>query len=302
VDRDGCDRAVVVGGGYIGLEMTEALVDRGLKVSLVELAPQVMGPMDPEMAAPVHQTLKAHGVDLHLGVSVTEIQDKASCAVVQTSAGQSLEADLVIMAVGVRPEVTLARAAGLTLGERGGIAVNDTMQTSDPHIYAAGDAVEVRDFVGDFGTLIPLAGPANRQGRIAANHIFGRQTPYKKTQGTAICKVFELAVACMGLNEKSLKKLGMDYEAVFVHPASHAAYYPGAAQMSLKLLFDPQKGTILGAQAVGADGVDKRIDVLAVAMRAGLTVFDLEDLELCYAPPYGSARTRLTTRALWRPM
>ncbi|MCP4453113.1 MAG: FAD-dependent oxidoreductase, partial [Planctomycetes bacterium] len=195
VDRDGCDRAVVVGGGYIGLEMTEALVERGLKVSLVELAPQVMGPMDPEMAAPVHQALQVQGVDLRLGVSVTEIQDKATHAVVQTSAGQGLEADLVIMAVGVRPEVTLARSAGLTLGERGGIAVNEFMQTSDPYIYAAGDAVEVRDFVGGFGTLIPLAGPANRQGRIAANHIFGRQTPYKNTQGTAICKVFDLAVA-----------------------------------------------------------------------------------------------------------
>ncbi len=290
VDREACDRAVVVGGGYIGLEMTEALVERGLKVSLVELAAQVMGPMDPEMAAPVHQTLRAHGVDLHLGVSVTEIQDRASSAVVRTSAGHGLEADLVIMAVGVRPEVTLARSAGLTLGERGGIAVNEFMQTSDPYIYAAGDAVEVQDFVGDFGTLIPLAGPANRQGRIAANHIFGRQTPYKKTQGTAICKVFDLAVACTGLNEKGLKTLGMDYETVFVHPACHAVYYPGAAQMSLKLLFDPRKGTILGAQAVGAEGVDKRIDVLAVAMRARLTVFDLQDLELCYAPPYGSAK------------
>jgi NADPH-dependent 2,4-dienoyl-CoA reductase/sulfur reductase-like enzyme/peroxiredoxin family protein/rhodanese-related sulfurtransferase/TusA-related sulfurtransferase len=290
VDREGSKQAVVIGGGYIGLEMAEALVECGLKVSLVELAPQVMGPMDPEMASPVHQELALHGVELHLGASVTEIQDRAPSAVVQTSDGQSLEADLVIMAVGVRPEVSLARAAGLTLGERGGIAVNEFMQTSDPHIYAAGDAVEVQDFVGGFGTLIPLAGPANRQGRIAANHIFGRQTPYKKTQGTAICKVFNLAVACTGLNEKTLTKRGMDFEKVYVHPASHAGYYPGAAQMSLKLLFDPKQGTILGAQAVGTDGVDKRIDVLAVALRAGLTVFDLEDLELCYAPPYGSAK------------
>ncbi|NQV31346.1 MAG: FAD-dependent oxidoreductase [Phycisphaeraceae bacterium] len=290
VDREESQKAVVIGGGYIGLEMTEALVERGLKVSLVELAPQVMGPMDPEMASQVHQELALHGVSLHLGVSVTEIQGRASSAMVQTSDGQSLEADLVIMAIGVRPEVTLARQAGLTLGERGGIAVNEFMQTSDPHVYAVGDAVEVQDFVGDFGSLIPLAGPANRQGRIAANHVFGRKTPYKKTQGTAICKVFNLAVACTGLNEKTLAKRGMDFEKVYVHPVSHAGYYPGAAQMSLKLLFEPKQGKILGAQAVGADGVDKRIDVLAVALRAGLTVFDLEDLELCYAPPYGSAK------------
>ena len=289
-DKAGCEKAVVIGGGYIGLEMTEALVERGLQVSLVELSPQVMAPMDPEMAAPVHQELALNGVDLHLGTSVTEIQDRAPRAAVQTSSGQSLEADLVIMAIGVRPEVTLARSAGLTLGDRGGIAVNEFMQTSDPCIYAAGDAVEVQDFVGDFATLIPLAGPANRQGRIAANHIFGRQTPYKRTQGTAICKVFNLAVACTGLNEKLLTKRGLAYEKVYVHPASHAGYYPGAAQMSLKLLFEPKQGTILGAQAVGTDGVDKRIDVLAVALRAGLTVFDLEDLELCYAPPYGSAK------------
>lgn len=290
VDKEGSEKAVVIGGGYIGLEMTEALVERGLEVSLVELAPQVMGPMDPEMAWPVHQELASHGVALHLGVSVTEIQDRAPSAMVQTSNGQSLEADLVIMAIGVRPEVTLAREAGLTLGERGGIAVNEFMQTSDPCVYAVGDAVEVQDFVGDFGSLIPLAGPANRQGRIAANHVFGRKTPYKKTQGTAICKVFNLAVACTGLNEKTLIKRRMDFEKVYVHPASHAGYYPGAAQMSLKLLFEPKQGKILGAQAVGTDGVDKRIDVLAVALRAGLTVFDLEDLELCYAPPYGSAK------------
>jgi len=290
VDREACHNAVVVGGGYIGLEMTEALVDRGLKLSVVELEPQVMGPIDPEMAASVHQELAMHGVDLFLGVSVTEIQDKDSYAVVKTSQGQELDADLVIMAVGVRPEVALAKQADLILGERGGIAVNEHMQTSDSAIYAVGDAVEVQDLVGGFDTLIPLAGPANRQGRIAANHIFGRKSTYKKTQGTAICKVFNLDVACTGLNEKGLKKRGMAYEKVYVHPASHAGYYPGAEQMSIKLLFDPQKGKILGAQAVGTDGIDKRMDVLAVALRAGLTVFDLEDLELCYAPPYGSAK------------
>jgi peroxiredoxin family protein/rhodanese-related sulfurtransferase/TusA-related sulfurtransferase len=190
----------------------------------------------------------------------------------------------------VRPEVTLARDAGLKIGGRGGIVVDGHMQTSDPHIYAVGDAVEVTDFVGDFAAVIPLAGPANRQGRIAADAICGRDSQYAKTQGTAICKVFDLAVATTGMNEKGLKRQKMAYEKIYVHPASHAGYYPGAAQLSLKLLFEPQSGKILGAQAVGADGIDKRIDVLAVALRAGLTVFDLQEMELCYAPPFGSAK------------
>ena len=290
VEKEGCNRAVVVGGGYIGLEMAEALIERGLAVSLVELEPQVMGTVDPEMAAPLHQELRLHGVELHLGKSVTEVMTDDAGISVRLSDGQQLATDLIIMAVGVRPEVKLAKEAGLSIGQRGGIVVDEHMRTADPNIYAVGDAVEVTDFVGDFATVIPLAGPANRQGRIAVNTIFGRDSAYAKTQGTAICKVFNLAVAVTGMNEKGLKRQGLTYEKIYVHPANHAGYYPGASQISLKLLFDPQSGKILGAQAVGAKGVDKRIDVLAVALRAGMTVFDLQDLELCYAPPFGSAK------------
>ena len=291
VDEEHPSQAVVVGGGYIGLEMTEALVERGVPVSLIELLPQVMGTVDPEMAFPLHQELRSHGVELLLGTSVTGIQENGPDALrVQLSDGQSRDAGLVVMSVGVRPEVNLAREAGLKIGERGGIAVNGHMQTSDPSIYAVGDAVEVVDFVGGHQALIPLAGPANRQGRVAADNICGRDSTYRSTQGTAICKVFNLAVATTGLNEKSLRRMGRRYEKVYVHPAHHAGYYPGASQMSLKLLFDPQNGQILGAQAVGASGVDKRIDVIAVAMRAGMTVQQLQDVELCYAPPFGSAK------------
>lgn len=282
--------AVVVGGGYIGLEMAEALRERGLQVTLVELLNQVMAPADPEMAAPLHQELKLHGVDLRLGTSVTGFRDEEGKLSVQLSTGETLRAGLAILAIGVRPETKLAREAGLKLGPRGGIAVDEHMRTSDPNILAVGDAVEVADFVANTPSLIPLAGPANRQGRIAADAAFGRSTSYMKTQGTAICKVFGLAIGITGLSEKALKKLNRPYEKIYIHAASHAGYYPGAQPLSLKLLFDPKDGKVLGAQAVGADSVDKRIDVLAVAIRAGLTVYDLEDLELSYAPPYGSAK------------
>jgi NADPH-dependent 2,4-dienoyl-CoA reductase/sulfur reductase-like enzyme/rhodanese-related sulfurtransferase len=291
IDEERPTTAVVVGGGYIGLEMTEALVERGLRVSLVELEPQVMGTVDPEMAFPLHQELRSHGVELLVGTNVTGIRQSGPRTLeVQLSDGQTRPAGLVLLSIGVRPEAALAREAGLTIGARGGIAVNDRMQTSDPNIYAVGDAVEVPDFVTGQPALIPLAGPANRQGRIAADNICGRHSTYRRTQGTAICKVFNLAVATTGLNEKNLKRAGRRYEKVYVHPDHHAGYYPGASQMSLKLLFDPQDGRILGAQAVGVAGVDKRIDVIAVAMRAGLTVRDLQDVELCYAPPFGSAK------------
>jgi NADPH-dependent 2,4-dienoyl-CoA reductase/sulfur reductase-like enzyme/peroxiredoxin family protein/rhodanese-related sulfurtransferase/TusA-related sulfurtransferase len=282
--------AVVVGGGYIGLEMTEVLVHRGLAVSLVELEPQVMGPIDPEMATPLHEHLRQKGVDLCLNNSVTAIQDRDGQAEVRLSTGRVIPCGLVILAVGVRPEVKLAAEAGLTIGQRKGIVVDDHMRTSDPDVYAVGDAVEVQDLVGGFATVIPLAGPANRQGRIAAINALGGDAVYERTQGTAICKVFDLAVGMTGLSEKALKRAGLAYEKVYVHPASHAGYYPGAMQMSLKLLFDPENGKVLGAQCVGADGVDKRIDVLAVAIRAGMTVYDLEKLELSYAPPFGSAK------------
>lgn len=290
VDAKAGQAAVVVGGGYIGLEMAESLRHRGLAVSLVELETQVMGPADPEMAAPLHEHLKLQGVDLNLGASVTAIQDRDGRVEALLSSGRTIPCDLVVLAVGVRPEVKLAVEAGLTIGQRKGIVVDDHMRTSDPDIYAVGDAVEVQDFVGGFASVIPLAGPANRQGRIAAINALGGDAAYDKTQGTAICKVFDLAIGMTGMSEKALKRAARTYEKVYVHPASHAGYYPGAMQMSLKLLFDPADGKVLGAQCVGADGVDKRIDVLAVAIRAGMTVYDLEELELSYAPPFGSAK------------
>lgn len=290
VDQDHPVRAAIVGGGYIGLEMAEALRERGLEVTLIEMLPQVMGPVDPEMAAPLHSHLRDKGVDLRLKTSVCAIHPQEGGVRVETSTGETIDCGLVILSVGVRPESKLAREAGLVLGERGGIKVDAQMRTSDPHIYAVGDAVEVNDFISGVSTLIPLAGPANRQGRIAADAIFGRKSEYKRSQGTAICKIFDLCVGMTGMNEKNLKYAGMPYEKVYVHPASHAGYYPGASPLNLKVLFDPNNGKILGAQAVGADGVDKRIDVLAVAIRAGMTVYDLEHLELSYAPPYGSAK------------
>ncbi len=290
VDTEKPSNTVVVGGGYIGLEMGEAIRERGLGVTMIELAQQVMGPADPEMAALLHQQLQLHGVDLRLGVSVAAIQEEENGLSVKISSGDTVSCGMVVLAIGVKPEVTLASDAGLKIGERGGIVVDRHMRTSDPSIYAVGDAVEVTDFVTGASTLIPLAGPANRQGRIAADNIFGRDSVYKCTQGTAICKVFDLAIGMTGASEKVLKRAKMAYEKVYVHPSSHAGYYPGAAPLTLKVLFDPQSGKLLGAQAVGKDGVDKRIDVLAVALRAGLTVYDLEEMELSYAPPYGSAK------------
>jgi len=293
VDEEKPARSVIIGGGYIGLEMAEALRARGVGVTLVELSAQLMGPADPEMTTPLNQQLTLHGVDLRLETSVSAIREENGALEVQLSTGETVACALVVLAIGVRPEVTLAREAGLALGERGGIRVDERMRTSDPAIYAVGDAVEVTDFVGGQATLIPLAGPANRQGRIAADNIFGilgQASTYKKTQGTAICKVFDLAIGMTGMSEKALRRAGRACEKVYVHPASHAGYYPGASPISLKLVFDPENGRILGAQAVGAEGVDKRIDVLAVAIRAGMSVFDLEELELSYAPPYGSAK------------
>ncbi|HNV85794.1 MAG TPA: DsrE/DsrF/DrsH-like family protein [Candidatus Omnitrophota bacterium] len=286
----GPQKAVVVGGGYIGLEVAEALRERNIPATLVELTGQVMGPIDPEMATPLHQELVSRGVDLRLGVSVKSFREEKTHLAVELSSGEIIPCGFAVLAVGVKPEIKLAKESGLEIGERGGITVDASLRTSDPYIFAVGDAVEVTDFVGDVKTTIPLAGPANRQGRIAADNIFGRKSVYKKTQGTAICKVFGLAAGMTGLNEKILKRLGTPYEKIYIHAASHASYYPGAFPISLKLIFSPENGKILGAQAVGRDGIDKRIDVLAVALRAGLTVYDLEDLELSYAPPYGSAK------------
>jgi NADPH-dependent 2,4-dienoyl-CoA reductase/sulfur reductase-like enzyme/rhodanese-related sulfurtransferase len=282
--------ALVVGGGYIGLEMAEAFVHRGASVVLVERLKQVMGVADPEMVAPLQEELRRNGVDLRLGISVEAIDVEADFLQARLSDGSSVPCGLILLAVGVRPETRLAREAGLAIGGSGGIHVDAHMRTSDPAIWAVGDAVEVTDLVRQAPALIPLAGPANRQGRIAADNILGRNSRYTATQGTAICKVFDLAFAMTGASEAGLVRAGIPYRRIYVHPADHATYYPGAQPISLKLLFDPRDGRILGAQAVGASGVDKRIDVIATALRAGMTVYDLEDLELCYAPPFGSAK------------
>lgn len=283
--------AVVVGGGYIGIEMAENLRHRGLEVTLVEMLEQILPPLDPEMAAPLAAHIERHGVRLKLGDGVAGFLSRNGRLLVQTQGGREYEADLVILSIGVRPETTLARACGLELGPRGGIRVNRGMQTSDPAIWAVGDAVEVEDFVLGEPALIPLAGPANRQGRIAADRICGRPSEFRGVQGTAIVGAFGMAAACTGASEKALRRAGLqDYEKIYIHPAHHAGYYPGAQRMSLKLLFRRSDGRILGAQAVGGEGVDKRVDVIAMALQKGSTVFDLEEAELCYAPQFGSAK------------
>ncbi len=288
-------RAVVVGGGYIGLEMAEQLKNRGLGVTVVEAMLQVMTPLDPEMAAWLHAELKANGVELHLGDPVAAFEppkpdESARASVVVLKSGRRIEADIVVLGLGVRPETSLAKNAGLELGGSGGIRVNEHMQASDPKIYAVGDAVEVRDRITGAWGIIPLAGPANRQGRIVADNIFNRPTRYQGTWGTAILRLFNLTAGCTGANEKSLRKAGISFQALHLHPGSHAGYYPGAEPIAMKILFAPYTGQLLGAQAVGRDGVDKRIDVLATALMAGMTVDNLAELELAYAPPFGSAK------------
>lgn len=283
-------RAVVIGGGFIGLEMAENLVHRGIATTIVELADQILPPWDAEMAAPVAAHLREKGVTLKLSNAAEAIEPAGEGVVVRLRSSESLAADMVVLSVGVRPENHLAVNCGLAVAARGGIQVNDQMQTSDPDVYAVGDAIETRNLVDGTPAQIPLAGPANRQGRIAADHIFGRSTRYAGTQGTAIVGAFEMTAAMTGLSEKVLRKAGTPFEKIYIHPANHAGYYPGAKQMSIKLLFAPDGGRLLGAQAVGRDGVDKRMDVLAVAIKAGMTVFDLEELELSYAPQFGSAK------------
>jgi NADPH-dependent 2,4-dienoyl-CoA reductase/sulfur reductase-like enzyme/rhodanese-related sulfurtransferase len=295
LQRGAAQNAVVVGGGYIGLEMAEQLKNRGLRVTVVEALPQVMAPLDPEIAAWITHELRANGVEVVLSDAMAAFEEprageEARASVVVLKSGRRVPADVVVLGLGVRPDTQLAREAGLEIGVTGGIRVNDCMQTSEPSIWAVGDAVEVRDVVSGLASVIPLAGPANRQGRIAADNIFGRNSKYSGTYGTAIVRVFKLAAACTGANEKRLRKAGVPYDAVHLHPGSHAGYYPGAAPITLKLLFAPRTGKLLGAQAVGSDGVDKRIDVLATALKGGMTVHDLAELELAYAPPFGSAK------------
>ncbi len=303
VSRGKACRAVVVGGGYIGLEMAEQLKHCGLGVTVVEALPQVMAPLDPEMAAWLHAELKANGVTLHLGDSVAAFEapqagETARASVVVLKSGKRIEADTVVLGLGVRPETSLAKNAGLELGGLGGIRVNDHMQTSDTKIYAVGDAVEVRDRITGAWGIIPLAGPANRQGRIAADNIFGRPSRYKSTQGTAILRLFKLSAGCTGANERALRKAGIPFQALHLHPGSHAGYYPGAEPIAMKILFAPDTGQLLGAQAVGPEGVDKRIDVFATALRGNMTVHDLAELELAYAPPFGSAKDPVNTAGM----
>ena len=283
--------AVLMGGGFISLEVAENLAHRGIGVTVVERNAQLLMPFDPEMTTPLVKALRAKGVELILGGKVARILPGAGGTLqAQLEDGRVLDADLILAGIGVEPESHLAGEAGLELGVRGAIRVNRHMQTSDPDIYAAGDVVEIQDIVTGLGGVVPLGGPANRQGRIAADHIFGRATSYRGTQGTAIVRVFDLTAACTGASEKTLKRCNIPHRAAYLHPANHAGYYPGARQMSLKVLFAPNDGRVLGAQAVGGDGVDKRIDVLAMAIQGRMTVYDLEEAELCYAPPYGSAK------------
>ena len=290
----GAKRVVVVGAGFIGLELAENFVKRGVETTVVELQTQVLPPLDPEMTVPIVEALTSRGVRVILDDSADAFAPADDGVSVTLKSGGVLAADLVILGGGVRPENGLAVAAGLEVGPRGGIRVSDSMQTSDPAIWAVGDAVEIRDVVTGAAAQVPLAGPANRQGRIAAAAILrnAARTPnrYRGTQGTAIVGVFDRVAAITGASEKVLARAATPYRKVYVHPADHAGYYPGAEQMSLKLLFAPDTGRVLGAQAVGGKGVDKRIDVIAVAIQAGMTVFDLEEMELCYAPQFGSAK------------
>lgn len=290
IAKTGAKHAVVAGGGFIGLEMAENLRHLGLEVVLVQNGPQVMISMDAEMVAPLHANLEKHGIQLKLNTPLTGVSQNGSKLVVN----ESIETDLVILGLGVRPETTLAKAAGLTLGKRGGISVDAQMRTSDPAILAIGDAVEVHDIVTDTDILLALAGPANRQGRIAADVIAGRDSAFRGVQGTAICGLFDMAVAQTGATEKSLKRAGItDYEKVYLHPKHHVGYYPGAQTLHLKLIFSKPDGRILGMQAVGTTDVARKVDVVSALIQKDGTVFDLEEAELCYAPQFGAAKDAL---------
>lgn len=292
IEAKNARRAVVVGGGFIGLEMAENLAHRGIDVTIVEMADQLMPPLDPEMAEYVSRRVAHHTAHLQLGDGVAGFEQAADGSLtVRTRSGAAFGADLVVLSIGVRPETELARAAGLEIGERGGIRVDPQMRTSDPRIWAIGDAVEVRNRITGQWDLIPLAGPANRQARTAADVICGRDSRFRDVQGTAVCGFFGLTVALTGATEKALRRAGIeDFGAVYLHPGHHVGYYPGAKPIHMKLVFRRSDGLVLGAQAVGEEGVERRIDVIATAIQMGATVFDLEEAELCYAPQYGGAK------------
>lgn len=294
IKLSGAQSAAVIGGGFIGLEMAENLRELGLKVSIIEMLDQVMAPLDFEMAQLLHENISKNGVELHLGDGVSSFNDTGDTVDITLKSGKTVSAELVILAIGVRPNGELAKSAGLDVNARGGIVVDEYLKTSDPDIYAVGDVIEVEDFIDKSRTMIPLAGPANKQGRIAANNIAGSSEKYEGTLGTAVAKVFELTAASTGANEKTLLKRGLkkgeDFETITIVQNSHAGYYPGAVPLTLKLLFSKDGKKIFGAQIVGTDGVDKRIDTIAVTIRLGGGINELKSLELAYAPPYSSAK------------
>ena len=290
IEKTSPKNAVVIGGGFIGLEMAENLIHAGVKTTLLQRGDQVMAPLDYDMACQIHSYLRGRGVDLRLNQTVTGFYEEDGRLYTQLEGREAVGADLAILAIGVAPETHLAKEAGLSLGIRESILVNERMETSDPDIYAVGDAVQVRHFVSGADSLIALAGPANKQGRIAADNICGRDSRFDGSQGSSIIRLFDMTAASTGLNEKAATAAGIPWEAVVTYSASHATYYPGATDMTVKTLYNPENGRILGAQIVGFDGVDKRIDVLATAIRAVMTGEDLEELDLAYAPPYSSAK------------
>lgn len=289
IDEESPESAVVVGGGYIGVEMAENLKLAGLDVTIVELSDHLISPLDIELSADVHRYIRDKGIKLILSNGVKEIQEAGDKLVAKLNDGQ-VDTDMIIMAVGVKPETDLAKAAGIAVNAKGSIIVNEYMETSEKDIYAVGDAVEVKHFVTGQKAFIPLAGPANKQGRIAADNICGIKSRFKGSQGSSILKIFDMTIAMTGINERTAEALGLNYDKVYTYSPSHATYYPGAKNMSIKTIFEKDTGKILGAQIIGFDGVDKRCDVLATAIRAGMTGFDLAELELCYAPPFSSAK------------
>jgi len=290
IEKKHTGKALVIGGGFIGLEMVENLKRRGLDVAIIEMLDQLMPPFDHEMAALIHHELENNNVAVWLNEQVNGFEDRESSVSVTLQNGRTIDVDFVILAAGVMPEGALAEACGLRMGMKGSIIVNDRMNTSDPDIYAVGDAVQVFRFADGSSTLLPLAGPAAKEARVAVNNIFGIKTRFRGVQGTSICRVFGITAACTGLNEKTLQALAQPYEKVYVHPTNHAGYYPGAYSMTLKVLYKKDTGTVLGAQCIGPEGIDKRIDVLSMAIQANMTMRDLSEAELCYAPPFGSLK------------